>query len=196
VKTPRKRTTLSTLEAARILGVAVSSVSKWIDDGALPAGRTPGGHRRIERDDLVEFLRRQKLRIPPELGPNGPMVVIVDDERPVTSWLKSALAERFPRAEILEAHDGFAAGQIIGLNRPEVVLLDIHMPGIDGFEVCRRIKADPETAKTSVVAISGDTTPETRQRALDEGADSFLTKPLDLDVLLREVTKAFDLRQR
>ena len=67
---PKRRKALSTIEVARMLGVAVSSVSKWIDGGKLVAGRTPGGHRRIEKDDFIRFLHQQQFRIPPELQPS------------------------------------------------------------------------------------------------------------------------------
>jgi excisionase family DNA binding protein len=81
------RDTLSTSKAARLLGVAVGSISNWIDRDQLKAGRTPGGHRRIAVNDLVDFLHRQNLPVPPELNPAPPKVLIVDDDENVVRLL-------------------------------------------------------------------------------------------------------------
>lgn len=173
-----------------MLGVAVSSVSKWIDGGNLVAGRTPGGHRRIEAEDLVRFLRQQKLRIPSELQVSPPNILIVDDEEAVTRWLAMEIGERFPDFEVKQAQDGFAAGEIVGALRPDVIILDLLMPGIDGFEVCRRIKSNPLTSQARVVAITGSHLAETRERILSMGADTCLVKPFDINEIMDEVAKA------
>jgi excisionase family DNA binding protein len=178
------------MEAARMLGVAVSSVSKWIDTGKLVAGRTPGGHRRIERDDLVRFLRKQKLRIPAELEPSRPKVLIVDDEKPIAQWLAEKVRERFPGCEVILAFDGYSAGEMIGLSKPEVIILDLHMPGLDGFEICRSVKSNPLLKDASVIAITGDCSDVIRRRILRMGAAACLLKPVDLDVLCGEPSKS------
>jgi excisionase family DNA binding protein len=98
----------STIETAKMLGVAVSSVSKWIDEGVLVAGRTPGGHRRIEREDLVKFLHQQKLRIPKELRTSPTKILIVDDEKPLAEWLSEEIRGRYPEFEVVVAQYGFS----------------------------------------------------------------------------------------
>jgi excisionase family DNA binding protein len=193
LKPTRKKTTLTTIEAARILGVAVSSVSKWIDEGKLTAGRTPGGHRRIEREDLVWFLQRQKLRIPPELQNSPPRVLVVDDEPPFAQWLEEEIRDRYPDFEVILAHDGYSAGEIVGLVKPEVIVLDLHIPGMDGFEVCARIKSNPRTRNASVIAITADPSAQARSRILELGACACLEKPFDASLLLGEIAKALTL---
>jgi excisionase family DNA binding protein len=183
----------STLDVARMLGVAVSSVSKWIDEGTLTAGRTPGGHRRIEKDDLVRFLRQQKLRIPAELQTSPVRILIADDEEPFTKWLKEEIGERYPHLDVVVAHDGYSAGEMVGLAKPDVVILDLHMPGIDGFEVCRRIKANPLIKHICVIAVTADASPLVRSRILKLGACVCLVKPFDSAVVLAEITKAIGL---
>lgn len=185
-----QRKNLSTMMVARVLGVAVSSVSKWIDAGTLVAGRTPGGHRRIDPEDLVRFLKQQKLRIPRGLELAPPKVLIVDDEKPVAKWLGEEVTERFPGCEVILAFDGYSAGEIIGLSKPEVIILDIHMPGIDGFEVCRSVKSNPLFKDPHVIAITGDTSEATIRRILKMGAAACLGKPVDLDILSGELSKS------
>jgi len=184
---------LSTIQVARMLGVAVSSISKWIDEGKLVGGRTPGGHRRIEADDLVRFLKEQKLRIPAELRPSPAKVLIVDDEKPFTDWLSEEISDRYPELEVMVAHEGYSAGEIVGLVKPDVILLDLHMPGIDGFEVCRRIKANPLIKHIRVIAVTADASADTRSRILRLGACTCLAKPLDAVVILGEIAKVLGL---
>ena len=186
----------TTSAVARMLGVVVQSVSNWIDAGQLQAGRTPGGHRRIEPEDLLDFLRKQGLAIPAELQPSPPKVLVVDDEEAVVSWVAAEIRAERPDIEVLAAHDGFAAGEIVGAERPDVVVLDLRMPGMDGFEVCRRIKAREDTRKTTVIAITAYPSPTVEQRILECGAEVCLTKPLEAGVLLKHVTAALAGRRR
>jgi excisionase family DNA binding protein len=184
------RTNLSTIEVARMLGVAVSSVSRWIDEGKLIAGRTPGGHRRIERDDLIKFLRQQKLRIPSALKPSRPKVLIVDDDKQFAQWLQEEIQERFPDCDLALAFNGYTAGEIIGHSKPQVIILDLRMPGIDGFEVCSRLKSNPLFKDTCVIAVTADTSAEASSRILEMGVHACLTKPLDLNALTDELAKS------
>jgi excisionase family DNA binding protein len=186
------RNTLSTSTAAKLLGVAVGSISAWIDKGILPAGRTPGGHRRIRREDLVAFLRKQSLPVPAELQSARPKVLIVDDEHSVTSWLSDEIASAFDNVETLVAHDGYTAGELVTAEQPEVVLLDLYMPGLDGFEVCRRIKSRPRTRHTAVIAITAHPSDEARRRVTEAGADGFLSKPIDLEAVFGHLAGALN----
>jgi len=173
-----------------MLGVAVSSVSRWIDEGKLTAGRTPGGHRRIEKDDLIQFLRQQKLRIPSELEPSRPGVLIVDDDKQFARWLQEEIQERFPDFDVAMAFDGYSAGEIIGLSKPRVIILDLRMPGMDGFQVCSRLKSNPLLKDISVIAVTADVSAEAPSRILKMGARACLNKPLDMDVLTNELAKS------
>ena len=176
-----------------MLGVAVSSVSKWTDEGKLVAGRTPGGHRRIEKDDFIRFLHQHNLRIPPELQPETTKILIVDDEKSVAKWLAEEIGQRYPRSEVSVAFDGYSAGEIVGLVRPAVISLDLHMPGMDGFEVCRSIKSNPLISQTAVIAITGDPDPKHIGRIIGLGACACLPKPLDLDALAATIDKALGI---
>jgi excisionase family DNA binding protein len=192
-KVVQMKRTLSTLQVSSILGVAVASVSKWVDQGKIKAGRTPGGHRRIEVDDLIEFLRAYKLRVPPELSErlhSRPKILVVDDEASVRKLIGAELRDRHPEYVLLEACDGYQAGQMVGLEKPCAVILDLHMPGIDGLRICRQIKANPKTKGMAVVILSAFVSDAVRGRLLKAGANAVLEKPLDVDVVVREAEKA------
>ncbi len=184
--------TLSTTEVAKILGVSVGSVKNWVDKGHLKAGRTPGGHRHVSADNLVVFLDRQGLPIPPELERAAPKVLIVDSDPVLRQWTAQIIGQARPTLDILEAGDGYAAGVLAVKQRPAVVFLDLRMPGLDGCDVCRRIKADEDTRGAAVIALAGDQDEDVRQSILENGARSCLTKPVPVDVLLGALDEALD----
>lgn len=188
----RTRKKLTTFQIANMLGVSDQSVSNWIDAGQLSAERTPGGHRRVTPDDLIEFLRRQEMRIPSELDVAPLTILVVDDEADVTEWIGKILRENCPDFRVLTAHDGFDAGKIITAERPDLVILDLYMPGLDGFEVCRRIKSDPQTQSVKIVAITAHPSEQAEQAIRDAGAETYITKPIEGDHLVDLVRDLLD----
>src|SRR4029077_1600318 len=120
-------------------------------------------------------------------------ILIVDDEAGARSAL--AILLRREGFEVLDVHSGVSALRECSSFRPDLVLLDILMPGMDGFEVCRRIKATPETRLTPVVLITGLTDSENRIRGINAGADDFLSKPIDFNELLARTRSLLRLKQ-
>jgi len=178
---------LSTFAVARMLHVDPGSIANWIDQNLLKAHRTPGGHRRVATDDLVTFLRKHKMPIPAELDSVPSRVVIVDDEPAITRLIAWAIKAALPECEVVEAHDGFRAGAVVATLKPNVVILDLRMPGMDGYEVCRLIKTQESTRQADVLAMTAYPSPENVQRIIDCGARVCLAKPLNMEALLTEV---------
>ncbi len=178
---------LSTFAIAQMLHVDPGSVANWVDQDKLRAFRTPGGHRRVRQEDLLVFLREHDMPIPPELAAGPKRVVIVDDEKSVSRMLAKMLQEAHPEWEIMEASSGFIAGTMIATYKPDVVILDLRMPGMDGFEVCKRIKSHDETKQIAVIAMTAHSSKENVQEILACGAMACLPKPLDLQQLLQRV---------
>jgi putative two-component system response regulator len=120
-------------------------------------------------------------------------VLIVDDE----SSARIALATLLRREgfEVRDVSNGEAALSECASFRPDLILLDIVMPGVDGFEVCRRIKATPETRLTPVVLITGLSATEDRIKGINAGADDFLSKPIDFNELLARTRSLLRLKQ-
>lgn len=184
----------TTFEAAKLCHVSPLSIINWVNAGRLAAFRTPGGHRRIRREDLVQFMRENGLPLPSELTqPIGRRrVLIVDDERGVCQLLADHLATRSDEPfEVTTASDGFEAGRLVATVHPHVVLLDLRMPGVDGFEVCKAIKADPGTAGTLIIAMTGYHTPETEARILECGAVRCFAKPVNPGAIAKFIDAQF-----
>jgi putative two-component system response regulator len=120
-------------------------------------------------------------------------ILIVDDESGARVALETLL--RREGFELRIAHDGAAALAECASFRPDLILLDIMMPGMSGFEVCRRIKATPETRLTPVVLITGLSDTEDRIQGINAGADDFLSKPIDFNELLARTRSLLRLKQ-
>jgi putative two-component system response regulator len=120
-------------------------------------------------------------------------ILIVDDESAARTALETLL--RREGFEVREVHDGAAALQLCSEFRPDLILLDILMPGLNGFEVCRRIKAHPDTRLTPVVLITGLSATEDRIDGINAGADDFLSKPIDINELLARTRSLLRLKQ-
>lgn len=182
--------TYSTFAIAEMLHVDPGSVANWIDQNLLKAHRTPGKHRRVASQDLVTFLRQHNMPIPAELDVHPGRVLVVDDEPAVAQLIGRTVREAYPDLEVVEAYDGFNAGTMIATTKPDMVILDLRMPGMDGYEVCRIIKSNPETAHAYIVAVTAYPSPENEKRITDCGAKACLSKPLDMDALLKHVGAA------
>ena len=181
---------LSTFAIAEMLHVDPGSVANWIDQGLLNAHRTPGGHRRVLKTDLIKFLREHKMPVPPQLGTTPVRVLVVDDEAAVAKLIAKAIKNKYPDYEIMEANDGFQAGSLIATVKPDVVILDLKMPGMDGYEVCKMIKSQESARHAEIIAMTAFPSPECEKKILACGARVCLAKPLNLDKLLEEVDKS------
>jgi excisionase family DNA binding protein len=181
-ETKTAKSIYTTHEVSRLLHVNPRSVINWIEQNLLPSYRTPGGHRRIRHDDLLAFLRKHQIPTPESLVEGKFNVLIVDDEQEIVEIMRVFL-QRQGGYEITSAADGISALIEVGRTKPDLLILDIMIPGVDGIEVCRRIKADANN-RTVIIAVSGSA--EHEKRILQAGADAFMTKPIDLEKLHTE----------
>ncbi|MFT6072260.1 MAG: two-component system cell cycle response regulator [Alphaproteobacteria bacterium] len=112
-------------------------------------------------------------------------VLVVDDILPNIKLLEHKLTSEY--YEVATATSGFEALSKVKEVAPDIILLDIMMPGMDGYEVCRRLKADPDTAHIPVVMVTALDQPENKIMGLEAGADDFVTKPIDDVALMARV---------
>lgn len=126
-----------------------------------------------------------------EACPKGRVLVVDDDPRCRLSFRHRLQAEGF---QVLEAESGPQALKIVGETPPDVILLDVVMPGMDGFEVCKHLKQDRFTAAIPIILITALADNESRMRGIESGAADFLSKPLDFREVLVRVKNAMSLQ--
>lgn len=175
----------TTHQVAGMFGVSLGTVANWVDSGRLPAYRTPGGHRRIGVVDLLAFADGLDHTLP---GTRLPVVervlrvLVVDDEPDFLLLVRETLSKS-KNIEVATANSGFLAGLEIGRLQPDLVLLDLMMPDIDGFEVFRMLKERQELDDIPVVACTAFADSNIRRRVEEAGFTGFLPKPLAFDDL-------------
>jgi CheY-like chemotaxis protein len=113
---------------------------------------------------------------------DGVLVLIAEDE-PDNQVILQTVVESLVGARAEVAADGLTLLELVGREQPAMILLDLMMPGLDGFEVARRLKADQSTAGIPIVAVSALARPDDREAALAAGCDDFVRKPFELDEL-------------
>lgn len=171
---------LTTGEAARLCAVDPRTIARWMDAGLMRSHRTGGGRRRVLRSDLLSFMRARGMPLPDRAErTDRARIAVVDDDPLVVKALLRALARIVPGADCRSAHDGFLAGTLVASFRPDLVLLDVIMPGMSGVEVCEHIRSVPDLAGAAIIIVSGHLTDELRARLATAGADRCLTKPFD-----------------
>lgn len=190
-------------EAATLLGVSVGTVQLWVESGLLKAWKTSGGHRRVIRDSINSLL--QKSTVPfadPDgvamTGPDTPepvmaadagrarpfgVLVVEDDENLLR--LYQTMLSRWPMAPVISLANNAVTGLLMmGRSNPDMVITDLDMPGMDGFNMLRVLSKTPDMRHTRLVVVSGlDAAEIARRGGLPDGIAVF-PKPIPFDRLL------------
>ncbi|MCZ6777940.1 MAG: response regulator [Acidobacteria bacterium] len=183
-----KKDVLTTFEASRYLNVAPKTVSNWIDAGYLKAYRTVGGHRRISREDLEAFISAQQSGRRLRTAPRRNRILIVDDEPAVVDALAQGLRQMDPPCDVETASSSFEAGVKVAEFAPDLIILDVLMPGGEGADACRRIRARPDTRHTKIIAVTSEPNAALADEFIRHGANRCIAGPLDAEQIRRDVT--------
>ena len=185
----------TTFEASHFLGVSLPTVVNWIKANRLKAHRTPGGHRRIARDELAAFIRRHGMPMPPELAEEGSAarVLVVVDNRAHAEQMSSLCKRAGFEADATPS--GFAAGLAIGRFKPDILLFDLSTIGDDAYKALVELRAHEGTHGLPVIAVGGARDDRAQRKATSAGFDDFMQKPLDVAVLQRKVDDAMRARR-
>ncbi len=163
-------------QAAKICSVNSSTMYRWVTSGKIKSHSTPGGHRRILPEDLKKWLEDNQLPFDIDEFRNDKIkILIVDDDRSIRNYLKKLLGGILITVDV--ASDGFEAGKRLIHFKPDLIILDLFMPNMDGFEVCKSIKNNKSTKKIKIIIMTGYGTKENKEKAFLLGADAFLGKP-------------------
>lgn len=176
--------------ASQHCNVSTKTIINWIESGHIEAYKTVGGHRRIKKDVLEAFMRKQGIPVPENAPGNGrKRILVVDDDPIIVETIVQSLEEDEHDYEVISAADGFEAGLQVSHFKPHILILDIMMPDIKGFEVCKKIKSSPDTAATKIIVLSAYLDEEKFAKMKEYGADICFSKPLPLGQLKAEVAR-------
>lgn len=186
------KTVFTTGEAARICKVSQQTIIRCFDNGTLKGFRVPGSRfRRIPRDQLLSFMRDNG--IPTDALENGKKkLLIVDDDVDLVELMVEAF-DRDGRFEIRTANNGFDAGMQVKEFRPDMVVLDVMLPDINGKEVCQRVRSDPSLDSVRIICISGMVEAVRVAELKTAGANDFMQKPFATERLVDRVCDLLEI---
>jgi two-component system, OmpR family, response regulator RpaA len=186
------KTVFTTGEAAKICKVSQQTIIRCFDNGQLKGFRVPGSRfRRIPREALYRFMKDNG--IPTDALESGKRkVLLVDDDTELVELMTKVLEED-GRFEVRVAGNGFDAGMMVKEYQPDLIVLDVMLPDINGKEVCQRVRADPALEDVRILCISGMIEDDKIQELKLSGADDFLHKPFDIEELIDRMCAQLDI---
>jgi excisionase family DNA binding protein len=175
----------STSEVANYCHVTADTIRKWAEAGRIRVFKTPGGHRRIRREDLLRFLRENDIPVHPELSEARERILIVDHEMADVTLIRRFL-ERIPKPSHVEvATDAYDTGRFVAVFQPDVILLNLSLPNADGLAMCRKIRQAPESSGVTLIGLLPSGSNDLEGRSLDAGISYCIQKPFTPDDLRR-----------
>ena len=188
------KTVFTTGEAAKICKVSQQTIIRCFDNGSLKGFRVPGSRfRRIPRDQLFAFMRDNG--IPTDALESGKRkILIVDDDEELVELL-SDVFEKDARFDVRTANNGFDAGMLVKEYRPDLVVLDVMLPDINGKEVCQRVRSDKTLETVKIICISGMVEQDKVAELRAAGADDFMHKPFNVERLLDRVCDLLEIER-
>ena len=183
---------LTTGQVAKYCQVDARTVNRWIQEGILKSYALPiTGFKRIKVRDFLDFLKEQKFPVSEDfLQVSKTKILIVDDDAAMAHSIHRMLNYGNNDSFACEiASNGFEAGRMLQKVKPDLIILDIRMPLMDGFQVCKLIRSDSEMKFVKVLAISGFMSEEDRRNILTAGANEFLEKPFTDETLKASVSR-------
>jgi len=188
------KTVFTTGEAAKICKVSQQTIIRCFDNGTLKGFRVPGSRfRRIPRDQLFAFMKDNG--IPTDALESGKRkVLIVDDDEELVELMVDVF-ERDGRFDVRSANNGFDAGMLVKEFRPDLVVLDVMLPDINGKEVCQRVRSDSNLEAVKIICISGMVEQDKIAELRVAGANDFLNKPFPIEKLLERSCDLLDIER-
>jgi len=187
-----KAVVFSALEVANICGVANQTAINWIKNGYLEAYSTPGGQYRVYADDLISFMESRNIRLPKMLldyvaKKTNSKILIVEDEIGLNTVIKQYFEKNLSNVDVFQAFDGFEAGTLISTKKPDVIILDLNLPGVNGFDLCRKINQTDSFGNPAIIIITALQDSEIEKQIEEIDSVCFFRKPIVLSELMQAV---------
>lgn len=182
----------TTGEAAKICKVSQQTIIRCFDSGQLKGFRVPGSRfRRIPRAELFMFMRDNG--IPTDALESGKRKIMVVDDDVALVELITDMLERDGRFEVRSVNNGFDAGMMVKEYHPDLLVLDVMLPDINGKEVYTRVRGDATMDDVKIICISGMVEQDKIEDLRQSGANEFLQKPFEMDHLIERMCGLLDI---
>ena len=186
------KTVFTTGAAAKICKVSQQTIIRCFDSGQLKGFRVPGSRfRRIPRDQLFAFMKNNG--IPTDALESGKRKILVVDDDPDLVRMIVDVLESDGRFETRSVNNGFDAGMMVKEYRPDLIILDVMLQDINGKDVCIRVRNDSSLEDVKIICISGMVEEDKIQELKAAGANVFLHKPFDTDVLIEKMCALLEI---
>lgn len=180
---------LSTGDIAGYCEVNVTTVKRWIREDHLKGFQTPMGHFKVVKSDFVQFLKDNNMPVDETLlGSTDLKVLVIDDDPGMIKTIVMTLESLDYDLKVDSATDGYDGLMKIGNAVPNLLILDLNMPKIDGFEVIKRVKGTEDYKSAEIMVVSSTLNEETEKELISIGVSKYLKKPFKLSDLKAEVT--------
>jgi len=186
------KTVFTTGEAAKVCKVSQQTIIRCFDSGQLKGFRVPGSRfRRIPREQLFMFMKENK--IPTDALESGKRrLLVVDDDVELVELITDVL-ERDGRFEVRSVNNGFDAGMMVKDYKPDLIVLDVMLPDINGKEVCQRVRSDKTMDTVQIICISGMVEEDKVEELRQAGANDFMRKPFEVDRLIERICRLLEI---
>ncbi len=186
------KTVFTTGEAAKICKVSQQTIIRCFDSGALKGFHVPGSRfRRIPRDCLLAFMRENN--IPTDALESSKRKILIVDDNPDLVDLLVKVFDADGRFETKTANNGFLAGMLVREYRPDLIILDVMLPDINGRDVCVFVRNDKSLEAVKIICVSGEVEEDKIDELIKAGANEFLPKPFDTDKLIEHVCRLLEI---
>lgn len=182
----------TTGEAAEVCKISQQTIIRCFDSGRLRGFRVPGSRfRRIPREELVRFMRDNNIPIDVLEGAKR-RILIVDDDEQIVELFEDVFG-RDDRYSVRSARTGYDAGVLTEQFKPDLMILDYMLPDINGNIVCKTVRQNQALSSMKIIIVSGVVNPSEVEELLNAGADEFVKKPFNIEILLKQIDELLEL---
>lgn len=190
-----QETYLSTRKAAGILGVSLRTVQLWVENGTLQAWKTAGGHRRILMDSVSDILKERNISIDKHSSKDELVMVLVDDDAEIRDAYSLSISMTGLPIKLITAANGYEGLLKIGQYHPDIIMTDLMMPNMNGYEMLKAIKAEIDISNSEIIVVTAMDKENVNLKEIIDSGITLFHKPLKFESIEKIMVKILEEKQ-